>query len=89
MKALTVTVRKDLLANLEIRDSTTRPGVVDLFYKGYINTKEHYAKIKGKKGDLRPDAINTMYGLENNEVGHVIFKNPKDRDLQEALEKVS
>uniref|UniRef100_A0A9I9CJW5 Uncharacterized protein n=1 Tax=Cucumis melo TaxID=3656 RepID=A0A9I9CJW5_CUCME len=63
--------------------------MVDLFYKGYINIKEHYTAIKGKRVDFGLDAINELYRLDNNEIGHVVFKNRKDRDLQEALEKVT
>lgn len=58
-----------------------RPGVVDLFYRGYINAKEHYAEVKGKRVDFRPEAINALYGLENYEIRHVIFKNPKEHNL--------
>lgn len=58
-----------------------RPGVVDLFYRGYINAKEHYAEVKGKRVDFGPEAINALYGLENYEMRHVIFKNPKEHNL--------
>lgn len=60
---------------------TIRLDMVDLFYKGYINAKEYYAKVKRKKVDFGPEAINTLYRLEINEIGHVIFKNPNECDL--------
>ncbi|KAA0035538.1 protein MNN4-like [Cucumis melo var. makuwa] len=44
---------------------------------------------EGKRVDFGLDAINELYRLDNNEIGHVVFKNRKDRDLQEALEKVT
>ncbi|KAA0038405.1 hypothetical protein E6C27_scaffold270G002990 [Cucumis melo var. makuwa] len=43
----------------------------------------------GKRVDFGPYTINAIYELENKKIGHVIFKNPKDRDLQEALKKVT
>ena len=66
-----------------------KPGVVDLFYKGYINAEEHYAKVKEHKVYFGPEANNALYGLEDNEIGHVTFKNPKEHNLQEAFEKVT
>ncbi|KAA0045299.1 hypothetical protein E6C27_scaffold316G00610 [Cucumis melo var. makuwa] len=45
--------------------------------------------VKGRKVDFGPDAINKLYGLEDNEIGHAIFKNSFDRDKPEALEKVA
>lgn len=63
--------------------------MVGLFYRGYINIKEHYAEVKGKRVDFGLDAINAIYRLENNEIGHVTFKNLKDLNLQKALEKVT
>ena len=45
-------------------------------------------EVKGKKVDFRPEEINALYGLDNNEIKHVIFNNSKERDLQEALKKV-
>ncbi|KAA0042385.1 hypothetical protein E5676_scaffold477G00940 [Cucumis melo var. makuwa] len=45
--------------------TTIRPDVVNMFYKGYINTKKHYVTVKEKKVDFGQDAINTLYGLED------------------------
>lgn len=50
-----------------------RLNVVDLFYRGYTNIE-----VIGKKVDFGFEAINALYGLENNEIEHVIFKNPKE-----------
>lgn len=66
-----------------------RPNIVNLCYKCYINTEEHYTEMKGRRVDFSPKAINALYGLNNYEIEHVIFKNLKERDLQEALEKVA
>ncbi|KAA0053121.1 hypothetical protein E5676_scaffold441G00160 [Cucumis melo var. makuwa] len=66
-----------------------RPDVVDLFYRGYINAEEHYTEVKGKMVDFGLEAINALFGLDNNEIKHLIFKSPKERDLQEVLEKVT
>lgn len=58
--------------------TTIRSGVVNLLYKRYTNVEEHYNEVKGWKVDFRPEAINEPYGLENNEIGYEIFKNPKE-----------
>ena len=65
-----------------------RLDVVDSFYRGYFNAEEHYTEVKEKKVDFGYEAINILYGLENNGIKHVIFKNHKELNLQEALEKV-
>lgn len=62
--------------------TSIRPYVVKLFYKGYINDKQHYVMEKVEKADFRSDAINKLYGLESNEVGHAIFENPSEQDLE-------
>ena len=55
-----------------------RPDVVKLLYKGYINEEELYATVKGKKVEFGPEAINVLYGLDDNEIEHAIFKNSKE-----------
>lgn len=45
-----------------------------MFYKDNINEEEHYAMVKGYK---------VYFGLEVNEIGHAIFKDPKKRDLDD------
>uniref|UniRef100_A0A9I9DXP4 Uncharacterized protein n=1 Tax=Cucumis melo TaxID=3656 RepID=A0A9I9DXP4_CUCME len=45
--------------------------------------------VKGQKVDFRPSAINGLYGLESNEMGHAIFKNPLEQDLEDALKRVA
>ncbi|KAA0041933.1 hypothetical protein E5676_scaffold306G001360 [Cucumis melo var. makuwa] len=60
-----------------------------MFYKGYINEEECYAMVKGHKVDFRLDTINAFFGLETNEIGHAIFKNPQERDLEYALKRVA
>lgn len=62
---------------------------MNLFYKGYINTVKHCTIVKGKKVDFRPDGINALYGLEDNVIGHAIFKELMDLNKQDALEKVA
>uniref|UniRef100_A0A9I9D959 Uncharacterized protein n=1 Tax=Cucumis melo TaxID=3656 RepID=A0A9I9D959_CUCME len=66
-----------------------RPDVANLFYKGDINEKEQYTEVKGRRVDFVPEAINVLYGLDDNEIGHVIFKDLKECDIQEALENVA
>ncbi|TYJ96034.1 hypothetical protein E5676_scaffold2612G00500 [Cucumis melo var. makuwa] len=63
-----------------------RPGVVDLFYRGYINAKEHYAEVKGKRVDFGPEAINALYGLENYEIRHNIMPTRHDNTI--SLERI-
>ncbi|KAA0041264.1 hypothetical protein E5676_scaffold32G00800 [Cucumis melo var. makuwa] len=70
------------------RVNAIRPSVVYLFYRAYINIEELYAEVKEKRVDFGPKAINALYGLKNNEIGHLIFENPKARDLQDALENI-
>lgn len=53
--------------------------VTAIFYKGCINKEEHYAVVKGQKLDIGPDTINELLGLETNEIGHAIFKNPQEK----------
>lgn len=49
-----------------------------MFYKGFINKEEHYAMVKGQKVDFGQNAINEFFGLEANEIGHDIFKTPRE-----------
>lgn len=62
---------------------------MDLLYRGYINTEEYYVEVKGNKVDFGLEVINALYGLDKNEIKHVIFKSLNERNLQEALEKVT
>lgn len=57
-----------------------RQGVVNLFYKGYINTEKHYAIVKWKKVNFESEAINGLYMVEQTVVGHAIIKEPSDPD---------
>ena len=41
-----------------------RLGVVNLFYNRHINTKKHYAIVKGKKENFGPEVINAIYELK-------------------------
>ncbi|TYJ96932.1 hypothetical protein E5676_scaffold220G00370 [Cucumis melo var. makuwa] len=66
-----------------------RADVVNLFYKGYISEEKQYAMVNEKKVDFGPDAINMFFGLDDNEIGHAIFKNPKEQNLQEGLTRVA
>ncbi|KAA0057652.1 hypothetical protein E5676_scaffold416G00290 [Cucumis melo var. makuwa] len=45
--------------------------------------------VEGKKVDFGPDAINQLFGLEAKEIEHAIFKNPQERDLEDALKRVA
>uniref|UniRef100_A0A9I9DM11 Protein MNN4-like n=1 Tax=Cucumis melo TaxID=3656 RepID=A0A9I9DM11_CUCME len=69
--------------------TTIRADVKNLFYKGYISKKKHYVMIKGKKVYFRPEVINALYRLDDNVIGHAIFKNPTQQDMQDALARVS
>lgn len=60
-----------------------------MFYNGKINTKRHYAILKGKKIDYGPKNINVLYKLEQIVVGQPSFKEPSDRDMQDALDTVA
>ncbi|KAA0047856.1 hypothetical protein E6C27_scaffold133G001210 [Cucumis melo var. makuwa] len=86
-KKKTKQVKSSLFKIKVMAVNAIRPSMVNLFYRGYINTEEHYAEVKGKRINFGPSTINVIYGLKNNGLGHGIFKNPKDRNLQEALEK--
>ncbi|TYK23866.1 hypothetical protein E5676_scaffold419G00400 [Cucumis melo var. makuwa] len=61
-----------------------RPDVMKIFYKGYINEEENYFMVKWQKLDFGPNAINGLFGLEANELGHTIFKNLQEQDLEDA-----
>ncbi|TYK29776.1 hypothetical protein E5676_scaffold2208G00350 [Cucumis melo var. makuwa] len=37
--------------------------------------------VKRKKVDFRLEAINVLYGLHDNAIGHVIVKNPTEQDI--------
>lgn len=43
--------------------------------------------VKGQKVDFGPNTINEFYGYEGNEIGHAIFKNPIEQDLEDALKR--
>lgn len=45
--------------------------------------------IKGKKVYFRPEVINALYRLDDNVIGHAIFKNSTQQDMQDALARVS
>lgn len=66
-----------------------RPDVVNLFYKWYISEEKHYAMAKGKKVYLGPDEINTLYSLDDNTIGHMIFKNSMKQDKEDVLKRVA
>ena len=66
--------------------TTIRPDIVKMFYKEYIR-EEHYDMVKGQKFDFGPEVINEIFGLEANEIGHAIFKNPQERDSEDMLKK--
>ena len=69
--------------------TTIRLNIVKMFYKGYIKEEERYAMVKGHKVDFGPNTVNELYGLEANEIRHIIFKNSQERDLEDALKRVA
>jgi len=66
-----------------------KPDVINLFYNGEFNTEKNYAIVKGKKVNYWPKTINALFKLNQTAVGHPISREPTDRDMQDALDKVA
>ncbi|KAA0049837.1 hypothetical protein E5676_scaffold118G00350 [Cucumis melo var. makuwa] len=71
------------------RGDAIRLDIVKMFNKRYINEEEHYTMVKGQIFDFGIEAINELFGLEANEIGHAIFKNLQERDLEDILKRIA
>lgn len=66
-----------------------KEGIVNMFYKGFINDEENNVVVKQVRVYFRAEHIHAFFGLDGNEVEQVILKNPTLEDMQDALKTTS
>lgn len=65
-----------------------RVGVVNLFYKGFIHEEENYVVVKQERVYFGSEETNKVYRLDDNTVRQVIFTNPMQKVMMDALKMI-